>query len=103
MAEFGSECELGIFPILVEVCPRRGGNVVPEIKDGRTDGRMMAGLSSMTSILIVGFFFLAGQSDVLVIDGSGTLDRGRYHRCGTRRFDAEDRDPSRGRDVDLER
>ena len=37
--------------------PGGGGNVVPEIKDGRTDGRMIAGLSSMTSILIVGFSF----------------------------------------------
>jgi len=40
---------------------------------------------------------------VLVINGSGTLDRGRYHRCRTRRLDAEDRDPSGGRDVDVER
>jgi hypothetical protein len=39
---------------------------------------------------------------VLVIDGSGTLDCGCHHRCRTRRLDPEDRDPSGGRDVDVE-
>jgi len=49
------------------------------------------------------FLFFAGQSDVLVVNGPGALDRGRHHRRGAGRLDAEDRNFSRGRDVDVER